>query len=197
MNDLQKQLNFIMEIDKLKAIYRQTRVLCDNNRRENSAEHSWHIALIAQLLQQYAQQPIDINRVVKMLLIHDVIEIDAGDLFAFSAEENQQIQAEKEQQAAQRLFGLLPDAQANELRTLWLEFEEALSDDAVFAKAMDRILPLFQNMNNQGGSWVEHKISKTQVLKRNDYLQSSAPLLWQYVIEQVDLAVKNEWLLDR
>jgi len=194
MTDLQQQLAFIIEIDKLKAVYRQTTVKEDNDRYENSAEHSWHITLIAQLLKDYAEQPIDITRVVKMLLIHDIIEIDAGDLFAFAETKDHQQQALKEEQAAQRLFGLLPEAQHQEYKSLWFEFEQAETDDAQFAKGMDRILPLVQNMNNQGGSWAKHKISQSQVLARNSYLEKSAPKLWQYVVEQTELAVANGWL---
>ncbi|MEG3754410.1 HD domain-containing protein [Psychromonas arctica] len=194
MTDLQQQLAFIIEIDKLKAVYRQTTVKEDNDRYENSAEHSWHITLIAQLLKDYAEQPIDITRVVKMLLIHDIIEIDAGDLFAFAETKDHQQQALKEEQAAQRLFGLLPEAQHQEYKSLWFEFEQAETDDAQFAKGMDRILPLVQNMNNQGGSWAKHKISQAQVLARNSYLEKSAPKLWQYVVEQTELAVANGWL---
>ncbi|MDN2663867.1 HD family hydrolase [Psychromonas sp. 14N.309.X.WAT.B.A12] len=194
MTDLQQQLAFIIEIDKLKAVYRQTTVKEDNDRQENSAEHSWHITLVAQLLQDYAEQPIDITRVVKMLLIHDIIEIDAGDLFAFAETKDHQQQALKEEQAAQRLFGLLPEAQHQEYKSLWFEFEQAETNDAQFAKGMDRILPLVQNMNNQGGSWAKHKISRSQVLARNSYLEKSAPKLWQYVVEQTELAVANGWL---
>lgn len=194
MTDLEQQFAFILEIDKLKAIYRQTTVKEDNNRQENSAEHSWHIALTAQLLQQYAEQPIDIQRVTCMLLIHDVIEIDAGDLFAFAENELHQQQAEKELLAAQRLFGLLPESQYQTFKDLWCEFEQAKTNDAQFAKAMDRILPLVQNMNNQGGSWVKHNISQSQVLTRNSYLQYIAPKLWLYVQQQVQLAVTKGWL---
>jgi len=194
MTDLQQQLAFIIEIDKLKAVYRQTTVKEDNDRYENSAEHSWHITLIAQLLKDYAEQPIDITRVVKMLLIHDIIEIDAGDLFAFAETQDHQQQALKEEQAAQRLFGLLPEAQHQEYKSLWFEFEEAESNDAQFAKGMDRILPLVQNMNNQGGSWAKHKISQSQVLARNNHLQTIAPKLWQYVVSQTELAVAKGWL---
>ena len=194
MTDLEQQFAFILEIDKLKAIYRQTTVKGDKNRQENSAEHSWHIALTAQLLQQYAEQPIDIQRVTCMLLIHDVIEIDAGDLFAFAETNLQQQQAEKEQRAAQRLFGLLPTPQSLIFKHLWCEFEDAKTDDAQFAKSMDRILPLIQNMNNQGGSWVKHNISQSQVLERNSYLQYIAPKLWEYVQQQVKLAVDKGWL---
>jgi len=194
MTDLAKQLAFILEIDKLKAVYRQTTVKEDKNRYENSAEHSWHITLTAQLLQGYAEHNVDISRVVKMLLIHDIIEIDAGDLFAFAETQDHEQQALKEAQAAERLFGLLPLAQHEEYKTLWYEFEAAQTDDAKFAKSMDRILPLVQNMNNQGGSWAKHKISQPQVLARNQHLQYIAPKLWQYVVEQTDLAVNNGWL---
>ena len=194
MTDLEKQLAFIIEIDKLKAVYRQTTVKEDKNRQENSAEHSWQITLSALLLQGYAEQPVDINRVVKMLLIHDIIEIDAGDLFAFAESKDHEQQALKEEKAANRLFGLLPDEQCREYKALWFEFEAAKTDDAQFAKSMDRILPLVQNMNNQGGSWAKHKISRPQVLARNSYLEYIAPKLWKYVLSQTELAVKNGWL---
>lgn len=196
MKALQQQLDFLLQIDQLKAIYRQTTVKVDNNRQENSAEHSWHIALVAQVLQQYAEHNIDINRVTLMLLIHDIIEIDAGDLFAFAESHHHEAQEIKELVAAERLFGLLPGEQGEKMKSLWIEFEQAKTADAQFAKAMDRILPLFQNMANEGGSWVKHSIKKEQVLARNSYLTLSAPKLWQYVCEQVDLAVKNGWLID-
>ncbi len=195
MTELEQQLAFIIEIDKLKAVYRQTTVKEDKNRHENSAEHSWHITLTAQLLQGYAEQPINMTRVIKMLLIHDIIEIDAGDLFAFAKQKDHQQQALKEEKAAQRLFGLLPTSQNEEYKSLWLEFEEANTSDAQFAKSMDRILPLVQNMNNQGGSWAKHKISQSQVLARNNHLQTIAPKLWQYVVSQTELAVAKGWLL--
>ena len=194
MTDLSQQLAFVLEIDKLKAVYRQTTVKEDKNRHENSAEHSWHIALTAQILKEYAQHPVDIERVVKMLLIHDIIEIDAGDLFAFAEQKDHAQQALKEAQAAERLFGLLPALQHQQYKALWFEFEAAETDDAKFAKSMDRILPLVQNMNNQGGSWAHHKISQPQVLARNKHLQYIAPKLWQYVVQQTDLAVENGWL---
>lgn len=195
MTDLAQQLAFIIEIDKLKAVYRQTTVKEDKDRHENSAEHSWHIALTAQILKEYAEHPVDSERVVKMLLIHDIIEIDAGDLFAFAEDKDHEQQALKEAQAAQRLFGLLPTDQYKEYNDLWFEFEAAKTNDARFAKSMDRILPLVQNMNNQGGSWAKHKIRQSQVLARNNHLEYIAPKLWQYVIEQTDLAVKKGWLI--
>ncbi|HFB64004.1 MAG TPA: HD domain-containing protein, partial [Aeromonadales bacterium] len=186
MKELGELFSFILEMDKLKAIYRRTTVKDDNNRQENSAEHSWHIALAAQVLQQYAAEPVAVDRVVSMLLIHDVVEIDAGDTFAFDEQHILDGQLEKELAAAERLFGLLPEHQANNMRQLWLEFEQAESNDARFAKAMDRILPLVQNMANNGGSWAHHKVRKDQVLARNLYLKQSAPKLWDYVCDQID-----------
>lgn len=195
MQTLEQQLAFIIEIDKLKAVYRRTMVKSDSNRQENSAEHSWQIALAAQVLQQYAQQSININRVVCMLLIHDIVEIDAGDLFAFEDPALMAAQEEKEIAAAKRIFALLPSEQGDALLALWLEFEEASSNDARFAKSIDRILPLVQNMANNGGSWAVNQVSKTQVLKRNAHLQGLCPKLWEYVNQQVELACTNGWLI--
>lgn len=196
MKDLTQQLDFILELDRLKAVYRQALVKVDNNRQENSAEHSWHISLLAQTLHQYAQETVDINRVVTMLLIHDIVEIDAGDTFAFAEQHELDGQEEKELNAANRIFGLLPDAQFSAMKTLWLEFEQATTADARFAKAMDRILPLLQNMQNEGGSWARHGVKKTQVIKRNQHLEGLAPKLWAYVNEQINIAVAKGWLID-
>ena len=194
MEKLQQQLDFILELDRLKAVYRQTRVKPDSNRRENSAEHSWHISLLAEVLAEYAEEPVDIQRVVRMLLIHDVVEIDAGDTFAFADQEELDGQEDKEIEAANRLFGLLPEEQFIPMRDLWLEFEAAQTADARFAKAMDRMLPILQNMANQGGTWEAHNVSKTQVIQRNQYLKGLAPKLWDYALQQIDLAVSNGWL---
>ncbi|MGY0577091.1 MAG: HD domain-containing protein [Paraglaciecola chathamensis] len=196
MHDLTAQIAFILEIDKLKAVYRKTVVEADNNRHENSAEHSWHIALLAQVMADYASEPVDILRVTKMLLIHDIVEIDAGDLFAFAQVQDHQAQEQKELDAAKRIFGLLPEPSGQDMLNLWLEFEQAQSADAQYAKAMDRVLPVLQNMSNHGGSWKTNKVKKSQVLKRNTYLQTIAPKLWDYVIEQVDIAVGNAWLVE-
>jgi len=196
MEKLSQQLNFILELDKLKAIYRRTHVKADNNRNENSAEHSWHISLAAQILQQYAAEPINISRVINMLLIHDIVEIDAGDTFAFDKQSVLNQQAEKELKAADRVFGLLPQKEFKAMKTLWLEFEEAKTADARFSKAMDRLLPLLQNMANDGGSWAQHHVTKTQVIQRNLYLQELAPKLWEYVFEQINLAIAKGWLKD-
>lgn len=197
MKQLNQQLDFIIELDRLKGIYRQTSVKSDNNRFENSAEHSWQIALAAPILQEYANEKINITRVMSMLLIHDIVEIDAGDMFAFSDAEDHSLQEGKEFAAAKRIFGLLPEKQFLYYQALWIEFEEAETSDARFAKAMDRLLPVLQNMRNNGGSWAIHKISKSQVLKRNSYLQGLVPDLWLYVCDQIDYAVEKGWLIDQ
>ena len=186
---------FITELDKLKAVKRQITLPLDNDRQENSAEHSWHVALMATTLAPFAAQPIDISRVVRMILIHDVVEIDAGDLFAFQEAAEHEAQAEKELAAAKRIFGLLPAPLNQELLALWLEFEEAETPDAEFAKAMDRVLPVFQNMQNQGGSWKKHGVTREKIAQRNKHLVTCAPSLWDYVNTQLDDAVKKGWLL--
>ena len=186
---------FITELDKLKAVKRQITLPLDNDRQENSAEHSWHVALMATTRAPFAAQPIDISRVVRMILIHDVVEIDAGDLFAFQEAAEHEAQAEKELAAAKRIFGLLPAPLNQELLALWLEFEEAETPDAEFAKAMDRVLPVFQNMQNQGGSWKKHGVTREKIAQRNKHLITCAPSLWDYVNTQLDNAVKKGWLL--
>ena len=195
MTALQQQLDFIIELDRLKAVQRKTTVKSDANRRENSAEHSWQIALAAQVLREYADADVDISRVTLMLLIHDVVEIDAGDTFAFADQSAQDEQEIQEQIAAKRLFGLLPGEQSQSILDLWQEFEQAESPDARFAKGIDRILPLLQNMQNNGGTWLQFGVTRAQVLKRNDYLQQSAPRLWDYACEQIELATSNGWLI--
>jgi putative hydrolase of HD superfamily len=194
MKKLDQQLAFILELDQLKAVYRHSLVRSDKNRNENSAEHSWHIAMMAQVLQEYAEEPINIGRVINMLLIHDVVEIDAGDTFAFALQHVLDGQEEKELKAVERLFGLLPEQQFQSMKELWLEFENAETSDARFAKSMDQVIPLFQNINNNGGSWVDNNITKEQVLKRNKYLKVIAPKLWVYVCQQIDIAVERHWL---
>ncbi|KEI73290.1 HD domain-containing protein [Endozoicomonas elysicola] len=193
---LGQQLFFLRELDKLKAVYRKTMVKPDNNRQENSAEHSWHIAVQALALKEYAEEPVDICRVINMLLLHDIVEIDAGDTFAFAESSELSGQGAKEMQAAERLFGLLPEAQAEEFKALWLEFEQVETPDARFAKAMDCLLPVIQNMDNEGGTWAKYQVTRSQVLKRNQYLEKLAPKLWTYVLEQIDISVQNGWLKD-
>ena len=175
--DLERQLAFLREIDRLKSIVRLT-PLIDRSRRENSAEHSWHLAMYALVLAEHAAGSIDILRVVKMLLIHDIVEIDAGDV-AFHAPETHAGQQAREQQAAERLFGLLPPAQASEFRDLWHEFEAASSDDAKFAKALDRFQPMIHNAATDGGTWVEMSVTLEQIKTRcQPPIEGGAPALW-------------------
>lgn len=196
MTDLASQLAFISELDKLKAVYRKALIKEDKNRFENSAEHSWHVALTAHVLRPYVEDNVDVNRACLMLLLHDIVEIDAGDTFAFDHHDNLAQQAEKERRAAERIFGLLPAPQNETFLALWLEFEDALTPDAIFAKSMDRVLPLIQNMQNNGGSWAQHSVRKQQVLNRNKHLAECAPKLWDYVQEQINIATQKGWLID-
>ena len=194
MTDIQAQAAFIRELDNLKAVKRQVRLPCDGDRQENSAEHSWHVALMASVLAPYAEQNVNIHRVIQMILIHDLVEIDAGDMFAFAEAADHAEQEAKEFAAAERIFGLLPRGQGETLLALWHEFEAAETPDAKLAKAMDRVLPVFQNMAAEGGSWVRHGVAKEKILARNAHLQQAAPGLWRYVNEQLDLAVVKGWL---
>ena len=194
MQNLEAQLAFIRELDKLKGVYRLARVKTDNNRRENSAEHSWHLCLIAHVFVEYVEEPIDMHRVLRLLLVHDIVEIDAGDTFAFAPQAALDAQPEKELRAAKRLFGLLPEHQGEELLKLWLEFEQRGTPEARYAVAVDRVAPLIMNVANNGGSWRHHSPTRSQVLKRNEFIKNAVPRLWSYVETQVDLAVTQGWL---
>lgn len=174
---LDKQLNFLREIDRLKTVVRQSPLL-DQSRKENSAEHSWHLAMYALLLNEYACGPVNINRVVQMLLLHDVVEIDVGD-FPIHSNSSNNLQAEEELKAAERLFGLLPQQQGNEFLALWREFERAETEDAKFAKALDRFQPLLVNVFTHGGTWTENGVSLEQVFSRyGPVIKRGAPQLW-------------------
>jgi putative hydrolase of HD superfamily len=174
---LEKQLGFLREIDRLKAVVRQSPLL-DKSRKENSAEHSWHLAMYALLLSEYACAPVNTNRVIHMLLLHDIVEIDVGDVPIHSGSSSES-QAEQEAGAAARLFGLLPQQQGKELLALWQEFERAETEDAKFAKALDRFQPLLINIFTGGGTWTENSVSLEQVLSRyGPVIKRGAPLLW-------------------
>ncbi|WP_428772387.1 HD domain-containing protein [Vibrio sp.] len=190
---LEKQLNLLMELDRLKSVLRRTRVKSAEKRLENSAEHSWHVATMAILLEEHANQPVDIGRVVKMLLLHDVVEIDAGDTFVYDSIAAEQ-QEEKERQAAERLFGMLPEEQGEELLTLWHEFENAESADAKFAKALDRIIPMLLNFHNEGQSWREHGVTREQVLTVNRRIEYGSQALWEKAQQMVEFATEQGWL---
>lgn len=181
---LEKQLAFLREIDRLKTVVRQSPLL-DKSRKENSAEHSWHLAMYALVLSEYASGPVDTARVMQMLLLHDIVEIDVGDTPIHGAA-GHDLQAAKEAEAAVRLFGLLPQPQGDALLTLWHEFERAETDDARFAKALDRFQPLLINVFTEGGTWTESGVSLELVLSRyGPAIQRGAPALWEVCEEWV------------
>lgn len=192
MGRLEQQLSFVIELDKLKNVVRQT-LLTDRSRRENSAEHSWHLAAAAVVLAEYASAAIDLAKVVRMLLVHDVVEIDAGDTFAFDATANLD-KAQREQSAAARIFGLLPAEQATELKALWEEFEAVTTPEAQFANAIDRLQPFLQNTCTEGGTWRIHKVTRTQVLKRMAPVRLYLPKIWPQVAEFIEKACGNGWV---
>lgn len=181
---IEQQLAFIVEADKLKNVLRRT-MLTDSSRRENSAEHSWHLALCAIALQEYAAEPVDLLRVIQMLVVHDLVEIDAGDTFAYDAAANVS-KAERERAAAARIFGLLPPDLGGELRALWEEFESSGTPDARFANAMDRIQPFLQNVRTRGGTWRMYGPTREQVLERMDPVRETLPALWPIVRDAVE-----------
>ncbi|MEE2776442.1 MAG: HD domain-containing protein [Acidobacteriota bacterium] len=186
---LAAQLDFVLEIDKLKHVLRRTELL-DQSRRENSAEHSWHLAAMAMLLQEYAPGPVDLERVLRMIVVHDIVEIDAGDTYCYDEAGNED-KLQREQQAAERLFNLLPEDLAGELRTLWEEFDSRSSNDARYAAAMDRLQPLLHNYFNDGGTWLENDISREQVIDRCQSIGEGAPLLWEYALTLIDDATER------
>lgn len=186
---LRRQVDFIAEIDKLKAVERRT-TLIDRSRQENSAEHSWHIALMAVLLAEHAGDGIDLLRVIKMLLVHDVVEIDAGDTFCYDFQANED-KEEREREAAERLFALPPADQGAELRALWEEFEARETPEARFAAALDRMQPILQNLRSDGASWQQHGIRIHQVLERNRPIEDGSETLWDYVSRLLDDAAER------
>ena len=179
MNRTEQQLAFLVEVDRLKGVLRQT-LLCDASRRENSAEHSWHLALMAVVLAEHSAEPVDVSRVIRMLLVHDIVEIDAGDTFAYDAGANTD-RAEREQRAAERIFGLLPPEQAHEVRALWEEFEAQATAESRAANALDRLQPLLLNHQTNGGSWRSHGVRRAQVLRRMEPIRTALPTLWPTV----------------
>lgn len=189
---LERQLQFLIEIDKAKNVLRQS-VLTNKSRRENDAEHSWHLAVMALVLHEYANEPVDLLRVIKMLLIHDLVEIDAGDTFAYD-EAGRRDQKEREKAAAQRIFGLLPKDQAEELEALWQEFEERSTADARFAAALDRLHPILLNFYAQGVTWRKHGVSKEQVMARNRHIEEGSTTLWELGKRVIDEAAARGYL---
>ncbi len=190
---LERQLDFICQLDKLKKVQRQT-WLMDTSRKENSAEHSWHIAVMAMVLGEYASDGgVDVSRVIQMLLVHDIVEIDAGDTFCYDSAAVSG-QHDREQLAARRIFGILPDDIGRRFHDLWDEFEARESPEARLANALDRLQPILNNYHSSGKSWQENGISRDQVLARNRIMALGAPTLWAYIEELIDRAVDDGFL---
>jgi putative hydrolase of HD superfamily len=189
---LSQQIDFILEIDRLKSVLRRTPLL-DSSRRETDAEHSWQIALMAVLLAEYADPPVDIHRVVVMLLVHDLVEIDAGDTFIYD-EQARATQTDREMKAADRIFGLLPPGQSEQLRALWEEFEAQESPEARFANAMDRLQPLLTNYFTKGATWKEPGVTLDRVIARNELIGLSSPQLWAYAEGLIQDATRQGFL---
>ena len=191
---LTQQIAFLLEIDKLKSVLRRS-YLVNGTRRENSAEHSWHLSVMAMLLAEHANAPADTLRVLKMLLVHDIVEIDADDTYCYD-EVGARDKAEREQSAANRIFSLLPSDQEQEMRGLWDEFEERKTPEAKFAAALDRLMPLLHNYHTQGRSWQENGIVSRQVLERNAYIADGSEDLWRYVHALIEDAVIRGYLAE-
>ena len=191
---LKKQMDFLLEVDKLKFINRQT-YLSNGERKENDAEHSWHLALMAVLLQEYSNENIDITKVITMVLIHDLVEIDAGDTYAYDAAGNQS-KREREVRAADRIFNILPEDQAEKFRALWEEFEAYQTPEAKFAHVCDNMQPFMLKHATGGRSWQEHGVKKSQVLNRNRYLEDGSKTMKQYFDEIIEEHVKEGNLKD-
>ncbi|UWR13634.1 HD family hydrolase [Sulfitobacter sp. M368] len=184
LSRLDRQIAFLNEADKLKNTIRATE-LCDNSRYENSAEHSWHLTLYALVLADQAGPDVDLNLVIKMLILHDLVEIDAGDNPIFGDHDIAQMEA-LEQAAADRIFGLLPDDLRDELRAIWEEFEAAQSPSAQFAKSLDRFQPPMQNLQSGGGSWTEFNVTQDQIAERvGSKIAIGAPRLWDYAKQRI------------
>ncbi len=193
MERLARQIAFVKELDRLKGVQRQT-WLADASRRENSAEHSWHIAVMALVLAEYSpRNDLDLGRVIQMLLVHDVVEIDAGDTFCYNREAVAQ-QAEHEERAAERLFGILPPDMAARFRGLWDEFEARRTPESLLANALDRLQPILNNYASGGKSWRANGITREQVRRRNRIVAEGAPELWAYIEDLLQQAVRQGFL---
>lgn len=190
--ELAKVLAFVREVDRLKSVYRQTSLM-DGSRRENDAEHSWHVALMAAVLSAYAQEGTDVSRVVRMLLIHDIVEADCGDTFCYDDGAMEGKHA-REAHAADRIFGILPPEVGAPLRALWEEFEERRTPEARFANALDRLQPMLHNFVTGGGAWREHGVTADRVLRRNRIIADASPALWDFARRMVMEAVNRGYL---
>ncbi|MBN1346842.1 MAG: HD domain-containing protein [Phycisphaerae bacterium] len=191
---LARQIQFVLEIDKLKSIYRRSYLL-NEQRNENSAEHSWHVAMLAMILVEHVDEPVDLTRVVKMLLIHDIVEIDADDTFIYD-EAAMAGKADAERKAADRIFGLLPEDQRDELIALWHEYEARQTPEARFALAVDRLMPLMHNVSTKGKAWREHGVTSRQVIKVNSRIGDASAELWDFARSRIEEAVAKGHLAE-
>ncbi len=190
---LKSQIAFIAEVDKIKHIVRMN-YLSDGSRRENDAEHSWHLALMAVLLAEHANEPnLDVSKAVKMVLIHDVVEIDAGDTYAYDAK-GMEDQAEREQKAADRIFAILPEDQAKEFRAIWDEFEERKTPEAKYAAALDRLHPMLLNFLSGGKSWIDNGITQEMARNRNKHAAEGSETLWNFAEHLIKESGENGYL---
>lgn len=185
--ELLQQLDFIKEIDKIKYIQRKTK-LFNSNRNENDAEHSWHLAMMVIVLANHSNEAIDVLKVIKMVLIHDIVEIDAGDTFIYDTNKNHS-NTEKERVAANRIFGLLPNKQSEELIAIWEEFEAGETNEAKFARAMDRLEPLLQNVSNNGGTWKEFGVGYSKVYEKKQVIAEGSKTIWDFAEKLIDESV--------
>lgn len=188
-DDLLNQIAFIKEIDKVKYIQRKTK-LFNSDRNENDAEHSWHLALMAIVLAEHSNEPIDVLKVVKMVLIHDIVEIDAGDVFLYDLQKNHD-NTDEERLAANRIFGLLPEKQAQEMIAIWEEFEAGETHEAKFARSMDRLEPLLQNTSNNGGTWKEFGVGYNKVYEKKSVIKEGSKMLWNYAEGLINESVEK------
>lgn len=188
-SDLLRQIDFIKEIDKVKYIQRKTK-LFNSDRNENDAEHSWHLAMMTLVLAEHANAPIDVLKVLKMVLIHDIVEIDAGDTFLYDTAKSHS-NTEEERKAAERIFGMLPKAQADEFIAIWEEFESGHTPEAKFARTMDRLEPLLQNASNNGGTWSEYGIGYEQVLEKKSMIKDGSTAIWNYAENLINESVEK------
>lgn len=187
--NLVRQIAFIKEIDKIKYIRRRTK-LFNSDRCENDAEHSWHLAMMALVLGGYANADVDLFKVVKMVLIHDIVEIDAGDTFIYDQNKNHE-NTDEELASARRIFGLLPPEQADEFLRLWTEFEEGATNEAKFARSMDRLEPLLQNISNNGGTWQEYNVDYDTVFAKKQAIAHGSQTLWEYAEQLLNDSVEK------
>lgn len=189
MKDLIKQIQFIQEIDKIKYVFRKTKLI-NSDRHENDAEHSWHLAMIAIVLSEYANEPVDMLKVVKMVLIHDIVEIDSGDVFMYDTTKNHD-NFDEEFKAAKRIFGILPERQAEEFINLWVEFEEMKTMESKFARTVDRLEPLLQNTSNNGGTWAEFDVRYQKVIEKKSIIKEGSEEIWKFAEKLINESVEK------